>query len=202
LQNKIGNLENLSINGDDSSPELSHLSHQLEQERQTNSKLNTDLAKSLELNLKLQFEIEEIRKKANQIIYKFQNEQSQWQSEKNNLTNMSNELRTLAEKRLDEINALTLELNNKNEETEKIAEALSSFESQSLEQQNLICNLSEVAERKIVELKIGLDKKMAESHDLNSRLQQATSQTLALKQENHALREYIGKYSALHQSSP
>lgn len=48
--------------------ELEKVSEQLSKERIQNSKLSADLSKSLELNLKLQFEVEEIRLKANQLL--------------------------------------------------------------------------------------------------------------------------------------
>jgi hypothetical protein len=46
--------------------ELEKFMEQLANERAQNSKLSADLSRSLELNLKLQFEVEEIRLKANQ----------------------------------------------------------------------------------------------------------------------------------------
>lgn len=48
--------------------ELDKISEQLANERSQNSKLSADLSRSLELNLKLQFEVEEIRLKANQLL--------------------------------------------------------------------------------------------------------------------------------------
>lgn len=48
--------------------ELEKISDQLANERLQNSKLSADLSRSLELNLKLQFEVEEIRLKANQLL--------------------------------------------------------------------------------------------------------------------------------------
>jgi chromosome segregation ATPase len=48
--------------------ELDKITDQLGKERAQNSKLSADLSRSLELNLKLQFEVEEIRVKANQLL--------------------------------------------------------------------------------------------------------------------------------------
>lgn len=48
--------------------ELEKITEQLAAERAQNSKLSGDLSRSLELNLKLQFEVEEIRLKANQLL--------------------------------------------------------------------------------------------------------------------------------------
>jgi regulator of replication initiation timing len=58
-----------------------------------------------------------------------------------------------------------------------------------------------VAEKKIVELKMGLDKKMAEAQDYYSHLQQALSQVSILRQENSALKDYISKLTNLHQQT-
>lgn len=68
LNEKIKSMGNLTHAQQDASQELRKLSDQLEQERIANSKISTDLAKSLELNLKLQFEIEEIRTRANLLV--------------------------------------------------------------------------------------------------------------------------------------
>ena len=54
--------------------ELDKITEQLANERQQNSRLSADLSRALELNLKLQFEVEEIRLKANQLL---KEEQSQ-----------------------------------------------------------------------------------------------------------------------------
>jgi len=48
--------------------ELEKVTEQLANERAQNSKLSADLSRSLELNLKLQFEVEEIRLRANQLL--------------------------------------------------------------------------------------------------------------------------------------
>ena len=53
---------------DHSSSKIIASCKQLEQERLNNTKLSTDLARSLELNLKLQFDLEEMRNKAQQAV--------------------------------------------------------------------------------------------------------------------------------------
>lgn len=68
LNEKIKSIGTLSYAQQDMHVEIKKISDQLEQERMASSKISTDLAKSLELNLKLQFEIEEIRTRANLLV--------------------------------------------------------------------------------------------------------------------------------------
>jgi len=236
IQTKIGNLENLNFIDNDLNSEVERLSAQMDQERQSNSKLSADLAKSLELNLKLQFEIEEIRSKGNQALAeekkhnqylqeknkslthemelsqalcqdtrmelskardKFQADQATWQTEKSSLSEAINSTKTLAEETKKELEALRNDLGNKEEEITKISESLLHFESHSTQQHDLIKNLSSVAEKKIIELKVSLDKKAAEAADYYSHLQQSLNQVAVLRQENAALKEYLGKFTNL-----
>lgn len=68
LNEKINSISTAAFTQQDLSIELKKMSDQLEAERMNSSKISTDLAKSLELNLKLQFEIEEIRTRANHVV--------------------------------------------------------------------------------------------------------------------------------------
>jgi hypothetical protein len=78
---------------------------------------------------------------------------------------------------------------------------LEALEDHAQKQSDVLKNLSEVAENKLVELKMALDKKTAESQDAFSQLQQVMSQIQVLRQENSALKEYINKMSALYQQA-
>jgi CII-binding regulator of phage lambda lysogenization HflD len=71
------------------------------------------------------------------------------------------------------------------------------FEQYSDQQQDLLKNLSDVAEKKIIELKMAADKKANEAQGYYSHLQQQLNQVNVLKQENVALKEYIAKMTAL-----
>ncbi|MEI7973749.1 MAG: hypothetical protein WCH11_05215 [Bdellovibrio sp.] len=236
IQEKIRNFDNLNVGNPDSTSELKRLGDQLEQERASNSKLAADLAKSLELNLKLQFEIEEVKSKANQIIGE-ERKHNQYLSEKLKTLNHEMELvqalntevrgelvkakekfqqdceemrlekgsllQTLDEQKnqLDEQNAKISEieqlLETKQIEIRGISSSLQEFESHSLKQNEALKSLSSVAEKKIVELKVALDKKGIECQDYYSHLQQALAQSAILKQENAALKEYIAKLGQL-----
>lgn len=238
IEEKIRSLDNLSFASSDLTREVKRVSEQLEQERMNNSKLSTDLAKSLELNLKLQFEIEEVRSKAalsfgeerklNQLLTeknknvsheldlsqalcnetrlelakakdKFQQESTSFQQEKRNLeTLIADQNQALDEKKA-YIEALQGDMAAKSEEIQQLSGSLQEFENHTLHQHEMMKNLSNVAEKKMIELKLALDKRTIESQDYYSHLQQAMTQINVLRQENAALKDYISKLTALHQ---
>jgi DNA repair exonuclease SbcCD ATPase subunit len=68
IQDKIKSFDDITNTNSDSNSDYEKTSNLLIQERDTNAKLSSDLAKALELNLKLQFELEESRSKSNSII--------------------------------------------------------------------------------------------------------------------------------------
>ena len=246
IEEKIKNFDTLMTPSVDLDSDLRRLTEQLDAERGTNSRLSADLAKSLELNLKLQFEIEEMKSKANQIINE-ERKHNQYLTEKNKamahemelVQALNTEVRTelvktresfqaellLAqeqhgelEKTLQEKHTLIENQNHqlaqaqelisqKETEISSITESLQQFEEHSIKQNEAMKNLSAVAEKKIVELKMALDKKSIESQDYYSHLQQSLAQAAILKQENVALKEYIAKISQLqgpvnHQGKP
>lgn len=236
IQDKIDSLNTLSFTNTDLSRELKRVSEQLEQERATNSKMSTDLAKSLEMNLRLQFEIEEARAKSGQSLNeekkhnaflqdkiknltheldlaqalanetkvelirakdKFQSDQSQWQNQKKD---SSSEIETL-KKQLEEKTKIIQDLQNdfdaKEKEVKALHESLDQYDSHTLKQEEMIKGLSEVAEGKLVELKMALDKKTSETVNYHSHLQQTMTQVHVLRQENAALKDYITKIANL-----
>jgi SMC interacting uncharacterized protein involved in chromosome segregation len=192
MEEKIKSMETLSFTNNDLARDLKRQSEQLEQERATNSKLSADLAKSLELNLKLQYEIEEIRARAQAVV----------NEEKKHNMFLQDKVKTLSHE-LELSQALNnenrLELSKAKEELSKATESLEILEEHAQKQSEVLKNLSEVAENKLVELKLAVDKKTSESQDAFSQLQQALSQIQVLRQENSALKEYIHKISALNQ---
>ena len=92
-------------------------------------------------------------------------------------------------------------LSEKTDEAENLSETLKEYQVHSEKQNDLIRNISEVAEKKIIELKMTLDKKVLESQEYYGHLQTTLNQLNVLKQENAALKEYIAKIASLHQSS-
>ena len=238
LQERIRAMDNMNFTTNDMDHEIRRLSEQLEQERMNNSKLSTDLAKSLELNLKLQFEIEEIRTKANTIVLeerklnqfltdknrvlaneldlaqalqnetrlelskakdRFYQDQDNWNKERANLETKARELELTLEKNNHQMQDKNGELQVHAAEIARLNETLQQFETHAVQQNDVMRSLSTVAERKMVELKLALDKKVLESHDYYSHLQQALTQIQVLRQENSALKDYIAKLTALHQ---
>lgn len=238
IQDKIKSLDTLNFAGNDLNREIKRLSEQLDQERMNNSKLSTDLAKSLELNLRLQFEIEEIRSKASQHLTeekkhnvflqdkvktlsheldlsqalanetrlelakakeKFQLENQGWQNEKRSLQSEIEDRAAELEEKKQQIQTLRDDLAAKAEELLKSSEAIQQYDTHTHQQHEMMKTLSDVAEKKMIELKLALDRKTIESQDYYSHLQQAMTQIHVLRQENAALKDYIGKLTALHQ---
>lgn len=68
IQERMRSFETFSLAQGEMSHEIKRMSEMLEAERQNNVRMSADLAKALELNLKLQFDIEESRAKANQMV--------------------------------------------------------------------------------------------------------------------------------------
>lgn len=194
LEEKMKAFDNLAFSPNDLQLEIKRLSDQLEAERGNNGKLGSDLAKSLELNLKLQFEIEEVRAKAQQIL----NEEK---SHNQYLNDKSNKMR----QELDLLDAVAkdskLELSKAKDKIKELEGSLENFEKHIQSQQTMIENLTQVAEKKLVELKLALDKKSVESQDYYSHLQQALTQIQVLKQENTAMKDYISKLNQLTQQT-
>lgn len=236
IQDKIDALNTLNFSNNDLSRELKRVSEQLEQERITNSKMSSDLAKSLEMNLRLQFEIEEARSKATQVINeekkhnfslqekikaltdeldlaqalahenkieiakakdRFHQDSGKWIEEKNNLQGQIQDLKLKLEEKNSLLQDVQSDLDLKNKELESLNACLDQYDAHSVKQEEMIKNLSDVAEKKLVELKMALDKKSSENTNYHSHLQQTMTQVHVLRQENAALKDYISKLAQL-----
>ncbi|HEY8272529.1 MAG TPA: hypothetical protein VIG33_16670, partial [Pseudobdellovibrionaceae bacterium] len=68
-------------------------------------------------------------------------------------------------------------------------------------QSNVLKNLMTVAETKIIEMKLALDKKQSEAADYYSHLQKALAQVNVLNQENLILKDYVNKLNYYHQQA-
>lgn len=239
LQEKIKSFDSMSFIQNDINQDIKKLSEQLQTERMTNSKLSTDLAKSLELNLKLQFEIEEIRAKANNLVVeerkmnqflseknkslstelelaqalqnetrlelskakdRFLLEQERWLENKKNLETKQTEQQQLIDEKNMKLEEEQLLTQNQKQEIDRLNLILNDFENHAIKQNEAMKNLSNVAEKKLIELKLALDKRTIESQDYYGHLQQGLTQIQVLRQENSALKDYISKLSALHQT--
>jgi hypothetical protein len=87
------------------------------------------------------------------------------------------------------------------QELENISKSFSEVELSAQQQSEVLKNLMDVAETKIIEVKVALDKKTLESQDYYSHLQQALNQAGILRQENTALKEYVTKLNYFYQQS-
>lgn len=236
---KIRSLSTVSYGSEILDEQIKNLTEHLNQERLSNTRLSADLAKSLELSLQLQLEIQglkarivhvqnEEKKYSSALLEKlrimqrelelgqalkdelsaeltkakmaFQKEIDLWDEErqmmegryqgviqdKQNLENRINELENiLGEKE----NIIA----NQHAEIEKISCSFNEVETSALKQNEVLKNLMQVAENKIVEMKVAMDKKAIEAQDYYSHLQQALTQASLLRQENAALKDYVAK---------
>lgn len=196
---KIDALEKMTVSNSDLTQKVQEMTDLLNQERTHNSKLSTDLAKSLDLSLKLQLEIQDIKSKAmvsqmedrKQYLENFENIQFDFQKQKASLMEANEDL--LSDLKMKELQVE--ELTQKMNELEK---SISEFQISSDEQGHTIKHLMSVAENKIVELKLSLDRTSADVDNTKGQLKQSQTQIEILKQENYALKDYINKMTAYH----
>ena len=85
------------------------------------------------------------------------------------------------------------------QDIEKISTSFNEVEHSAIQQNDVLTNLMDVAESKIVEMKLALDKKSLEAQDYYSHLQQALTQLSLHKQENAAMKDYVTKLNHYHQ---
>ena len=245
LREKIRSLENVSFGTNAMSDQVKQLADQLNNERMTNTKLGADLAKSLELCLQLQLEIQGLKarsmqmqteeKKYSQALLEknkglqhelelamalkdetamelakakaaFIQQEEAWKQTKHqfekNIADLHLELDSVNETVVELESTLATRDNTIDELKKEISEISAQFSEveSSAEQQSVVLkNLMDVAEGKIVEMKLALDKKTLEAQDYYSHLKQAITQANVLKQENIALKDYITKLSYYHQ---
>lgn len=115
-------------------------------------------------------------------------------TEKHELHHTIDELKAVLEGRDQTIASL-------HQEIEKISNSFSEVEASAQQQNDVLKNLMSVAESKIIEMKLALDKKALEAQDYYSHLQQALTHLGVLKQENAALKEYVSKLNYYHQQA-
>ncbi|MBX3041960.1 MAG: hypothetical protein KF789_14735 [Bdellovibrionaceae bacterium] len=249
LRDKIKALENVQVvQQSDLHQQLKSLTEQLNNERSSNTKLNTDLAKSLELGLQLQLEIQNLKARAQQIQNeerkfsqtlqekvrqlthdlelsralreeleternkarsRFLTDQEGWQKQKEDIEKSleqrvqeKDELLRANEELLQGLKSKDQEIEKLASEVEKMSTTFNELENAALKQQEALKNLTQVAENKIVELKLALDRKANECRDYEGHLQQALTQNQLMKQENASLKDYITKINAYLQASP
>lgn len=194
---KIDALETMTVSNSDLTQKIQEMTDLLNQERTHNSKLSTDLAKSLDLSLKLQLEIQDIKSKAmqsqmddrKQYLENFENVQFDFQKQKAALLEANDALLADLKEKETQVEELTQKMN-------ELENSISEFQISSDEQGHTIKHLMTVAENKIIELKLSLDRTSADLDNLKGQQKQSLAQIEIFKHENYALKDYINKMSA------
>ncbi len=191
---KIDALQKMTVSNSDLTIKVQELTDLLNQERSHNSKLSTDLAKSLDLSLKLQLEIQEIKSKAmqaqmddrKQYLENFENLQLDFQKQKSSLMETNDDL-------IADLKDKETTIENLNTKINELEMSMSEIQTTSIEQAETIKHLMTVAENKIVELKLHLDRTVADLENAKGQQKQTLTQIDLLKQENYSLKDYINK---------
>lgn len=166
---------------------------------------NRVLQKDLDLNQALKEELTAELAKAKTA---FAREQALWEEQQQQFTTEVQSLKTAKhelEQTVELLNEEILQKDEKvaslNQEIEKISTSFNEVEFSATQQSEVLKNLMGVAESKIIEMKMALDKKSLEAQDYYSHLQQALTQSGISKQENTALKEYVAKLNYYHQQA-
>ncbi|QDK39014.1 hypothetical protein DOE51_16185 [Bdellovibrio sp. NC01] len=131
----------------------------------------------------------------------WEEKQEQLEAEIQTLKTDKHELEQTVEEMQAALNQRDEKIESLNQEIEKISASFNEVESSASQQNDVLQNLMKVAEGKIIEMKIALDKKSLEAQDYYSHLQQSLTQTGIMKQENAALKEYVAKLNYYHQQA-
>ena len=198
---KIESLQKMTSSNSDLTIRVQELTEMLNQERGHNSKLSTDLARSLDLSLKLQLEIQEIKSKAmqaqiddrRQYMDNFENVQFEFQKQKTALLDTNNDL-------MDDLKAKEAQIQDLNNKINDLEKSVTEVTTTTQEQAETINHLMTVAESKIVELKLSLDRAYADIENNKGQNAQFVSQVEILKKENFMLKDYINKMSQFQQA--
>ncbi len=194
MQSKIHTLQQMTTSNSDLSVRVQELTELLNQERSHNSKLSTDLAKSLDLSLKLQLEIQEIKTKALQAqLEERKIHQENFEIVKQKMLREKSDLLHANEELLSELKTKESQVEILNQKINDLEAGMQELDKTTIEQGETIKHLMSVAEKKIVELKLSLDRSLNDFSDATGELTQLRTQVDILKQENYSLKDYINK---------
>ncbi|MBC7421393.1 MAG: hypothetical protein H7328_11755 [Bdellovibrio sp.] len=194
MQLKIHTLQQMTTSNSDLSMRVQELTELLNQERGHNSKLSTDLARSLDLSLKLQLEIQEIKTRALQAQLEDRKiHQENYESMKRQMTKEKNELLNTNEVLMTEIKTKEAQVDELNQKINELEVGMGELDKTTIEQGETIQHLMSVAENKIVELKLSFDRSQNDLLNVNGELTQVKTQVDLYKQENYSLKDYINK---------
>ena len=200
MQLKIQTLEQMTTSNSDLSVRVQELTDLLNQERTINSKLSTDLARSLDLSLKLQLEIQEIKSRAlhaqledrKQYLENFESMKLKMTKDNQSIQQSHEELAIELKAKEDHIADLTQKIND-------LETGMLELDESKLEQEETIKHLVQVAENKIIELKLALDRKSSDLDNSMGQLNQMRIQIDLFKNENISLKDYINKMTIYQQ---
>jgi hypothetical protein len=194
MQSKIHTLEQMTTSNSDLTIRVQELTELLNQERSHNSKLSTDLARSLDLSLKLQLEIQEIKSRALQAqIDDRKIHQENFESYKYKMTHEKNEIMRAHEELLNQLKNKESQIEIQNQKINDLEVGMGELDKTTIEQGETIKHLMSVAENKIVELKLAFDRGQNDLLNMTGELTQAKTQVELHKQENYSLKDYINK---------
>lgn len=169
----------------------------IQEEKKYNHFLNEkvkSLTHELELNEALK---QEAHRELNRAKEALQEASKNWELTHLSLKSEAARARSLLEEQNSSLLVLESELKNKESEIQKLSVNFSEYDNHLQQQSETIAKLSDVAEKKLIELKVALDKKTLECQDYYSHLQKALTQINILKQENLALKDYFQKSAKL-----
>jgi chromosome segregation ATPase len=194
MQLKIHTLEQMTTSNSDLTLRVQELTELLNQERAHNSKLSTDLAKSLDLSLKLQLEIQELKTRALQAqIEDRKIHQENFEAFRYKVTHEKNDMIRTQEELLNQLKIKETQIETLNQKANDLEAGMSELDKTTIEQGETIKHLMSVAENKIVELKLALDRAQTDFSNAAGELTQAKTQVDLYKQENYSLKDYINK---------
>lgn len=194
MQLKIQTLQQMTTSNSDLSVRVQELTELLNQERLHNSKLSTDLARSLDLSLKLQLEIQDIKTKALQAqIEERKILQDNLDVAKNKMLREKNDLIHANDELMSELKTKETQIDELNQKINDLEAGMQDLDKTTIEQADTIKHLMAVAENKIVDLKLALDRSQNDLLNTNGELTQVKTQVDLLKQENYSLKDYINK---------
>ena len=194
MQLKIQTLQQMTTSNSDLSVRVQELTELLNQERLHNSKLSTDLARSLDLSLKLQLEIQDIKTKALQAqIEERKILQDNLEIAKNKMLREKNDLIHANDELMSELKTKEAQIEELNQKINDLEAGMQDLDKTTIEQADTIKHLMAVAENKIVDLKLALDRAQNDLLNTNGELTQVKTQVDLLKQENYSLKDYINK---------
>ena len=200
MQFKIHTLQQMTTSNSDLSERMQELTDHLNQERTLNSKLSTDLAKSLDLSLKLQLEIQEIKSRSLQAQLEDRKSYlDNFEAMKLKMTRENQALLATNEDLLNDLKSKEAHIADLTIKINDLENGMFELDNSKLEQEAAIKHLVAVAENKIVELKLALDRKSADLENSKGQLTQYKVQVDLHKSENVSLKDYINKMTAYQQ---